>query len=423
VAQGVRVSRIENASILKRAVSDDATFAFVLFRHPSEDDPVLMYHVVSQTLARTGKRVTPAGHPVFLYGRDVPIWGGPIVAWALPRAGAISVFHDVVNRASLDEVYETIRTRSNPVVLAPEGQVTYHNYLVSPIQRGSAALAVDALEYRPASSTVAIIPAAIEYRYPDRRRKIASRIFRRVYTRLDLGTPPTREELSRDMRAPLIRAWTACLDQLLAIHRTEVPRLVAAIAPDGIPAADALQERSDLLVEVSLRRAESVLGLTGNASPLARIFRIRQRYWERIFPADRGSRGTMRRAVADVSASEARLVARHMQCADVLVYVSFAYLDPLEPTPAPDAGSALHARAIEYLLMLDDLIQRTIGGTIGDRFSWPRRTCIVRFGDAIEVGPRTEEISRRARIRSLLERIDNALISLSDAPPRGPETI
>lgn len=433
---------------MNRVVSVPECYPFIVFRHPSPDDPIVMYHVVSRALRRVQRAVSDGGYPVFLYGRDVPIWGGPAVAWALPRGGAISVFHDAINRRSMAEVYEAIRVQSNPMVLAPEGQITYRSYRCAPIQRGVSALAVDAADARANARTdpgtsdggpsgtdrtsVVVLPAALEYRYPDPRWRRVERTMRRILRRLgtDDNTIPSRRAFSADLAVRpaewLHTAWETYADTVLGIHRRETPRLYTQVsarlkAPppeDTTEATDdrrwnVLQHKIDLLLELSLRRAEIGFNLEPLPTPLERLFRIRQRYWERLYPPDRGAPGSMPRAVADASATESFLLSRHMQCADVLIYVDFSYLQPIFGTVITQ-GSAEHARFIEYLLMLDDLLQRAAGYTVGERYAWPGRRCRVQFGDSLSVAPGTDGgMSRRSRAMELHGQIETALSDLS----------
>lgn len=437
---------------MNRIVASSETYPFVVFRHPSPDDPIVMYHVVSRALRRARRGIADGGYPVFLYGRDVPIWGGPAVAWALPRGGAISVFHDAINRESMAEVYRAIRIQTNPMVLAPEGQITYRNYLCAPIQRGVAALAVDAADTRAATSagsdsSVVVLPVSLEYRYPDPGWHRAAAVMDRILRRLGIGRDlrPRRRALATALAeqpvAWLTAAWEEYADAMLAIHRREAPRLVhdrdeTDPVPDGSglgrlckatrhptedssahdsdqPPWTALQKKIDLLLELSLRRAEVGFHLQPLSKPLDRLFRVRQRYWERLYPLDRGIPGSLTRAVSDAAATEALLVSRHMQSADVLVYVDFMYLQPIE-SGSLIPGSANHARFVEYLLMLDDLLQRSVGYTVGERSAWRGRRCTVRIGDAMPIDRASENgPSRRSRARDLHGRIERALADLS----------
>lgn len=446
---GVRLTNIEGRDELDRAISSEQRYPFIVFRHPSPDDPIVMYHTVSDALRRAGRPIQRGGYPVFLYGRDVPIWGGPLVAWALPRGGAIAIYHDAINRESMEELYEAIGGQTNPMVLAPEGQISYRNYVSSWIQRGAAALAFDAADIRSSEGSqtpVLVLPAVLEYRYPDTHWRRAAQVMERILLRLgiDAKMRPRRGGLARALAAHpdrwLLTAWKEYANQLCAIHRREVPPLYGELSavhkaetppqdnqartaletlcktgmvpndPEHLPT---LQRTIDLLLDLSLRRAEIGFQLTPLREPLDRIFRIRQRYWERLYPFDRGTPGSMARAVADSSATEARLLSRHMQSADVLVYAELSYLTPILDTPL-NPGSPGHARFVEFLLMLDDLLQRAIGATVGQRFVWPGRTCCVQFGDPIDVTPAAPDgPSRRKRIAELHHQIGQTLSSLS----------
>lgn len=147
---GIRSVHLEGAKDLARTLDDDfkrtdAGRTIIAFRHPSRDDPVVLFHVLARLVPRAstdqGFRPTHPISPVFLYGRGVAVWGGPFVAWILPRSGAISVYHHQLNRASLDQVFDEVERGIQPLALAPEAQVTYHNEKVAYCRRGAALMA------------------------------------------------------------------------------------------------------------------------------------------------------------------------------------------------------------------------------------------------------------------------------------------
>ncbi len=431
--QGVRLTGVRGRDRLIRLFRDPELFPIVAFRHPSADDPIVLYSVLYKSLREAGRRVADGGYPVFIYGRDVPIWGGAVVSWALPRGGAISVFHDAVNRASMEAVFTAIRTSSAPFVLAPEGQVTYRNYRSAPNQRGAAALAVEAAMTRTDGKSVAVIPIALEYRYPDRRWRCAITVAYRIARRIGISKHEAQIRSRKIADSPvtsLVELWERAVSQLLTIHKREVPDLYKRLSvehhhdqrasPVTVPWRERindLQNRVAFLLGILLSRAERLFDIHGDRDSLDRVFRIRQQYWERLFPSERGDPGSVTRIAADAGATEAKLVARHMQCADVLLYAEFDYLAELEGKKiVPE--SSLHARFVEYLLLLDDLLQRSAGYTIGDRRPWRGRgrSCTVVVGRAIAID-RIEGAKRRREIRQLTQILESTLVELSQ--PRG----
>lgn len=169
---------------------------------------------------------------------------------------------------------------------------------------------------------------------------------------------------------------------------------------------------------------------------IERVFTVRQRYWERLFPAVESA--PIPRLTADILATEAKFMARHMQVVDVLAYVDFTYLtgktvgtgatvgtgptkdaDDSKDTlgaddhQCADAGFATN-RAVEYALLLRDVVQRMVGHTIGERPSWPGRRCIVTVGEAIDVERAARSATRRAAVAALQLEIERALQRLSE---------
>ncbi|UCF99009.1 MAG: hypothetical protein JSV89_05590 [Spirochaetaceae bacterium] len=81
----------------------------------------------------------------------------------ISRIGGIAV----MNRRNDTESMRTIRRQLSdgpfPVALAPEGQVSYHNHLLGPIEGGTARLAVwclEDLEHQGRNEEILIVPVA-----------------------------------------------------------------------------------------------------------------------------------------------------------------------------------------------------------------------------------------------------------------------
>jgi hypothetical protein len=407
---------------------------FFAFRHPSVDDPPIVYHVVQQLLHQTRRRgasargraaqhdpdsrrgSTVAKAPIVLYGRDVPVWAGPLAAWILPRIGAISVFHEQVKRDSLDEVYAAVRKSAQPIVLAPEAQVTYHNYRVAPTQRGTAHLAVEAARARAGTpGAVEVIPIGLEYRYPDRGNRQLHRLLRKVSAELDLPYRKSGDD-------PVGHVWE------LYAHLFYVLETRYGVAPEpeaSTRAADPARNtelagrfnnRLHRLIHAILATGERDAGIsaTPGSTPISRVFQLRRIFWERRFPPCGSS--PFEKRLLDIAAMEACVTARHFQTVDLLAYLDFTYLAEaglLPGTPIPPAGSAALARLVEYLVSLDDALSRAQGHTIARRHRWRGRRCAVRFGDAIPVAAPAERSHRHTYIAELQQRIQTALIEIS----------
>ena len=389
LVMGVSQVTVVRRHDLQAHLTRENTLTFVAFRHPSADDPQLVFQVVR------GAGGTP---PVFLYGRGVPIWGGPLVAWILPRVGAISVYHGGINRGSMDMVRTQICGNPAPVCLAPEAQVTYHNYRVAAIQRGTAALALDAAECGADGREVQVLPLGIEFRYPDRNNRRLVRYLNRLerMTASD-GPAPARD----DLVGRLWHQFRVLLSIVLDSAREDAheqarqgvggaARTIGATAgttgTDDGPTTPLEREVSALFpaaLEHALRTAERRFGLSrGSGDAVSRIFRIRHRFWERAFP-DPPPAHRLGSALADIEAVESRIAARWLETADLLAYLDGSYLSEVGLRPGahvPEAGSARHARLVEYLIAALDLAGRMQGHTIGRRVEWPGRRCRMEPG-------------------------------------------
>lgn len=428
VGMGIQRLSVAGAEEARRCVRIPDTKTFFAFRHPSADDPPIVYQVVQHLLHHA--RRTP---PIVLYGRDVPVWAGPVAAWLLPRIGAISVFHEQVKRDSLDEVYAAVRERDQAIVLAPEAQVTYHNYRVAPTQRGAAHLAVEAGRARAGtSSSVSVIPVGLEYRYPDRGNRQFTALLRRIGAEIGLPYRESNTDIVGyvwELYARLFQILEARYDvapatvpsqsapspsasQLTPTSPSPTPNEPAA----ATPLAQRFNNRLNRLIHEILATGERAAGISPDQDsvPISRVFRLRRIYWERRFPP----RTTVpfKKRLLDIAAMEARVTARHFQTVDLLGYLDFTYLTEagLVPgAPMPAAGSSSHARLVEYLISIDDAIKRAQGHTIGQRYRWRGRHCAVRFGQPIAVAPPATRSHRHSSIQALQKQIEDALIEIS----------
>ena len=98
--RGVETAGGRHLVELYRRMQEGRARFIIAFRHPSTDDGPLVFRLmcgIARTeAARLGVRFARAPKGYFLYGRDVPEWGGHWLAWFFPRLGAISVFPEPV---------------------------------------------------------------------------------------------------------------------------------------------------------------------------------------------------------------------------------------------------------------------------------------------------------------------------------------
>lgn len=411
VVMGVARVTIAGADHLR---GDDVRI--VAFRHPSPDDPVIAWVYGARAIA-------PERTPLFLYGRDVPVWGGPFVGWALRRSGAISVFHDAMSRRSLDLAHAALADDRTPLFLAPEAQITYHNDFVAACQRGTAYLAVSARR-RP----IAIASMGFAYRYPDRGYRRFTRLLNAVAR--DVGMRAAAEAA---VAADPLRHLLGVFDALITILEAEIARhagdstggdasraTTTSEAAPTLRALEARQRRVEALLEATLVAAERIFAVTPRGDAVSRLFRVRHRYWERLFPSG-DTRAPLARDLADIGATEAKLGARFMQLVDVLAYVDLRRLAPVIGAPRP--GTQLHARLVEYLLIAGDLANRARGGAVAHRPTWRGRTCTIAVTPPVAVPGAPDGTAKRMNIQrthdhvvEALERASRAAAEVADGP-------
>ena len=131
----------------------------------------LMSGILAREARRLGVRFVRAPRGIMLYGRDVPEWSGQFLAWLLPHLGAISVYPGRLHSESIATIRRCLTDSPYPVVLAPEGQVTYHNERVAALEQGTAQLAfwcVEDLKKQSRTEDVVILPVCTSYHYDPR---------------------------------------------------------------------------------------------------------------------------------------------------------------------------------------------------------------------------------------------------------------
>jgi len=386
------------------------------FRHAAVHDPPVMFHLLTRILPREARRRRlPLGglaHTHFLYGRGVTLWAGGGSAFALPRIAGLPV----INRRSDVQALRTLRRHLTegpyPVTLAPEGQVTYHNHRLGPLEAGSARLALwclEELERQGRAEEVLLLPVGLEYRFDRQPERLLAALVRRIAEQG--GLPAPSGEARREALLELTEGLVAKIEAYYAAF-------FPAAAGEAAAAGD-LQGRIERLCDRALRVPEGFMGLEPGQDLLSRVFTVRQRGWDFLFRGDvppRGRAAPLDRALADRLADEAYLRLRHNELVDVLEYVRPDYIGP---------GASLN-RLCEYALNLADVLNRLEGGDISSRFSPPHKRVVLRIGEPIAVRALCAGLPGGAKSRgaALLEALRGALEELSreegaGTPPGG----
>jgi len=378
----------------------------IAFHHAAVHDAQVMVQVVTRILPREARRRRqPLGglpHAHFLYGRGVTLWAGGGSAFLIPRIGALAVVNRRADSRALGNVRRFLTHGPHPVALAPEGQVTYHNHRVGPIESGSARLAVwclEDLERQKRGEEVLVLPVGIEYRFPREPERLLESLIARIARVGGLRSPepgPARERLV-NLTEQLVGKMEGFYARFFC-----GPGRDDAARPASRDAAG-LRQRIERVCDAALRAPERFMRLRPDGDLLTRVFTVRQRGWDYLFREEvppKGKASPLDRLLADRLADEAYLQLRHNELVDVLEYVRPDYIAP---------GASLN-RLVEYALNLADVENRLLGGDVSSRFTPPGKRVRVRIGEPLDVRRLCAgEAGPKARTRAVLEALRGGL--------------
>ena len=407
---GEGISKVETAGIehliggFQRFYGKKAR-VLVVFRHASLHDAPVMAYLFCRCLPgaarRMGEKLAGRGHAHFLYGRGVLNWAGGGAAFLFPRIAGIPVMNRKNDAWSMRTIRQTLSDGPFPICLAPEGQVTYHNHRLGPIEGGTARLAVwclEDLERQDRDEEILILPVACHYQYRDQPDLLFDRIIERIVTGAGLPSPsaPSRYDA-------LIQLTEGLLEKM----ETFYARFFTIEKPG--PKEPSLRERIERVCRAALRVPENFMQIRPEADLLSRVLTVRQRGWDYLFRSDLPEDdqiAALDRVLMDRIADEAYLHLRHNELVDVLEYVQPEYISP----------QASLNRLIEYALTLNDVINRLMGGNISSRYSPPGKSVRIRIGEPIKVRELFPLIpgKRRGRSEGLMKVIVSRLEQLSE---------
>jgi hypothetical protein len=380
----------------------------IAFRHTAVHDAQVVVQLLTRILPREARRRRQAlgglPHAHFLYGKGVTLWAGGGSAFLIPRIAGLPVVNRRADAQALRNIRTFLTQGPYPVALAPEGQVTYHNHRLGPLETGSARLAVwclDDLEKKGRDEEVLVLPVGLEYRFPRHPERLLEILIGRIARTGGLREPdpgPARERLL-DLTEQLV----AKIEAYYARFFGSPPAGAGAT-----PAAGGLQERIERVCDTALRVPERFMRLRPEGDLLTRVFTVRQRGWDYLFRGDvppEGRASPLDRLLADRLADEAYLQLRHNELVDVLEYVRPDYIGP---------GASLN-RQVEYALNLADVENRLLGGDVSSRYSPPGKQVRIRIGEPLEARRLCEDAGPgpRARTAAVLEALRESLEELS----------
>jgi 1-acyl-sn-glycerol-3-phosphate acyltransferase len=417
----VEVEGIEHLLDAYRSFYAGEARLLLAFHHPTAHDPSVLSYLISRALPAAARaRRLPLGglaHVHYVYGRNVLIWHGGGASFLIPRIEGIPV----MNRRSDSQGMRTLRRYllegPFPLALAPEGQVTYHNHRLGPVEPGTAHLALwcrEELRRRGDPREVLILPLAPVYHFDADPERTLEGLAARIAGQTGIAHPAAHTWRER------LLALTDVLLTRIEAYYGRFHRLPQPPSPPDSP-ADGWQARIHRLCDAALRLAESFMGLPPEGDLLTRVFTVRQRGWDYLFRGDlpelgrRGRRGALaplERVLTDRLADSAYLILRHNELADVAEYLDPEYISPANGEPSLN-------RLIEYALNLLDVVNRLSGGDIGGRYSPRGKRVEVRVGEPLAVGELTGGwvAPRRERVTRLTATLVDRLASLSREKP------
>lgn len=366
----------------------------MVFRHCGDADPQGLWYALNTVAKAHYRALKPGPRPRFLFlaSAEIALWGGPLARWALRASGALPLAHGVGSRPALDHLRRHLRESADPVVLAPEGQITYE--LLGPIvlDPGAANMALWAAEAAPGEARV--MPLGVRYRCPRETWPRWSQFV--VHLEKGLGLSPWSDPAGVEASAGrrLGRLWDHLLDVGEAYYRNHHHR--------DLPALASRQERCTRLFRVSIDLAAAVRGIRVGDDYRTALFHLRSAAMDLVFPRhhDRSPLGAFLEARG---AAEGWWMNRHQDLADVLQGLS----------PGPDEPTL--ERAVEAVLNLADLAGRLAGGHVADRPRYFRRVLEITVGESWVV-ERNQGRSHRARAAEVTARIKEAFERLARDP-------
>lgn len=330
------------------------------------------------------------GHAHFLYGRGVLNWAGGGASFFIRRSDAQGM--RTIRRYLSDGPF--------PISLAPEGQVSYHNHRLGPIEGGTARLAVwclEDLERQGREEEILIIPVACHYLYPDNPEQLFAQVVDRIIQRAGLQRPQSDSRYNTliELTDQLLQKIEAFYSRFFTIEEQNNKKI-------------SLRDRIERVCRAALRVSEAFMGIQPEQDLLSRVFTVRQRGWDYLFRSDFPEGGKippLDRILMDRIADEVYLHLRHNELVDLLEYIQPEYI----------SSEASLNRLIEYALNLADLVNRAMGGDISFRYSPQKKRAQIRIEEPIKVRELFPLIPgrRRERAEGIMKVVSSRLESLS----------
>jgi hypothetical protein len=343
--------------------------------------------------ARKGIRLARWPHALAVYGYEVVRWGGWIARFIMPNLGAMPIHHSKMDSKGMARIYKAIIDGPYPLALAPEGQVSYTADSIPRLEPGVIRIgfgAADRLAESGSDCPVEILPVSVHFRFGPWGRFTLELLLKKIEKVCGIPRHDSRE-------IPLLERMRRCRDRILEANEERYH-----ITGDS---SLSFEERLERVTNAALETAERMMGTKAEGDYFARMYRVRQYYWDRIYlPNLKSLEGLTRvkQSTMDIQAGEAWYVGRHVELVDFCWYFRI---------PVPAEETAFH-RKIEYVQNLWDFANRTMGGAFKDRINIFPRKVIIQAAPVINLTERLASYhnEKKATIATAMEDLEKAYL-------------
>ena len=360
----------------KRALAGESR-CIIAFRHPNGGEPQLLtwffLFKLKKLAARHGVKFVRWPHAVFVYGYEVTRWGGWVARFIMPNVGAMPIHHSKMDTIGMARIYKAIVNGPYPLALAPEGQVSYTTDSIPRLEPGVIRIgfnAADRLAETGSDCPVEVLPVSVHFRFGSWGKLTLELLLRKIEK--CCGFP-------REKEIHLVERLRRCRDHILEANEERYK----IVKEDS----DSFEMRLERVTNAALETSERMLGIKGEGDFFARMYKVRQLCWDRIFLPDVDNFEPMtkiKQNVLNLMAGEAWYISRHMELVDFGWY--FRVQIPAEDT--------VFHKKIEYTQNLWDFASRTMGGAFKDRVSIFPRKVIIQAGPVINLSERLSDYKK-----------------------------
>jgi hypothetical protein len=389
----------------KRALTGKS-HCIIAFRHPNGGEPQLLtIYFLSKfkTLAAmAGVRFPRQPHIVFVYSYEVVRYGGWIARYIMTNVGSMPIYHSRMDKKGMERIYKAITEGPYPVALAPEGHVSYDTDTIRRLEPGVVRIGFHAakqLVSKGSDVPVEILPVSIHFRFGLWGKTNLERLLKRIEKVSGLAVRGRK-------KLPFVQRVRECRQHLLEVNESRFK----------IKGDDALsfEERLERVIYAALETAERMMGEDSKGDFFARMHKLRQIYWDKIYLPEMDSLEGLtyaQRSVLDLQTGEAWYIGRYLELIDFSWYFR---------TPLPAEDAALHTK-LEYVQNLWDFANRTMGGAFSDRVNIFPRKVIIKAAPVINLSERLEAYSKdkNAVFEQTMSDLEKAYLNCIDEMNRG----